>query len=358
MNIQNRLAKLRLKMASEHLDAIFITSFPHRFYFAGFTGDSGYLLILPDRQYLLTDARFTLQAKNESADFEVVDYEGKLFGKMKEYINSAQAKRLGIEDASMSVAFYQKLKEALPEMEAVPFSEVLTSLRRIKEPEELRRIAAAEEIGDRAFSYTIERMKIGMTEREVAALLEGCMRTLGAEKVSFDTIVASGARGALPHGVASEKKLEVGDAVVMDFGCIYEGYCSDMTRTVVMGRASDKLKAAYKSVLSAGELAIQGARAEMSAKDLDAIARNRLEKDGWGDYFTHSLGHGVGIDIHEAPTASPRSSDILESGMTVTVEPGIYLPGEFGIRIEDLIAFDGDKVRNFTHSRKELLIIS
>ena len=281
-----------------------------------------------------------------------------LYPQTTDLLQKANAHSIGFEDQSVTFADYQRMTAGIPNIEWIPLGDAASAIRQIKDRDEIRRIAIAEEIGDRAFTYATERMKAGMTEKEVALLLETSMRKDGASGTSFDTIVASGVRGALPHGVPTDKPLADGDFVVMDFGCVFEGYCSDMTRTVAIGHATERMREVYSILSQAQRYALQVAAPNLPAKELDAAARNCLETFGYAKYFGHSLGHGVGIEIHEAPNASPTSQAILQAGMTVTVEPGVYLEDEFGIRIEDLITITGDGYQNLTHSPKELLILS
>ena len=358
MNYLQRIQKLLRLMREESLDALLVTDPANRRYFSGFSGSAGCLFITPDEFYLFTDSRYTLQAGAEAKDYKVVDPGRALFSKIAEIAKAGNAVNVGFEDRVVTVSDHRKMIAEVPEVAWIALGDRLSRLRRVKDGDELRRIAIAEEIGDRAFTYAIERMKVGMSEKEVALLLETSMRKDGASGPSFDTIVASGARSALPHGVPTDKLLQKGDAVVMDFGCVYEGYCSDMTRTVVMEEASEKFRTVYSILLQAQRYALQAAGPGVAAKDFDAAARNALSTFGYEKYFGHGVGHGVGLEIHEGPTASPASADILEPGMTVTAEPGVYLPEEFGIRIEDLIVIGEKGYRNLTQSPKELLVIS
>lgn len=355
---QNRLTKLKTMMAENSLSALFISAKENRFYFSGFRGSAGSLLIFPEAQYLFTDSRYTLQAAAEAKDFTLLPSGKGFYDKLKELLIFHGAKTVGFEDTVMTYADFQKISGALPDFRWVPIGNKAARIRQIKDTEEIRRIRIAEEIGDRAFARVTKEMHAGMTEKEVAFLLEDAMRKDGAEGFSFDTIVAAGERSALPHASPTDRALQNGEFVVMDFGCVYEGYCSDMTRTVAIGYASDYMKEVYGILLHAQKQALNSARVGMGAKDLDAVARNALATSGYDKYFGHSLGHGVGIRVHEAPTAAPSSEDILLPGMTVTVEPGVYFEGKFGIRIEDLIVFTETGTENLTHSPKELLILS
>ena len=233
--------------------------------------------------------------------------------------------------------------------------DALSSFRKIKSPEELDRMERAERIGDEAFSYILNELKPGVTELQIAAKLEYFMRSHGAEGTSFDTIVASGYHSAMPHAVPTEKPLENGDFVTMDFGCRYQGYCSDMTRTVVIGKADPRQKEIYQIVLEAQQAALEGLRPGMTGTEGDRLARDVIEKAGYGEYFGHGLGHSVGLEIHEKPALSTRDETVLLPGMIETVEPGIYIPGFGGVRIEDMVVLTETGIRNLTTSPKELI---
>ena len=249
-----------------------------------------------------------------------------------------------------------RLQEALPFVKDwVRLKSTADDLRRIKTPEEIRNIAAAAAIADKAFEEMLKILKVGMTEKEAAAQLEFLMKKFGAEGTSFDTIFASGIHSSMPHAVPTDKKIEEGDFVTMDFGCKVNGYCSDMTRTIVMGKASDKQKEVYNTVLQANERAMAQVRAGVAGKDIDAIARDYIKEAGYGEYFGHGLGHSVGLYIHENPRFSPSEEQIIEANDTETIEPGIYIPGWGGVRIEDLIVVKEDGYELLSHSPKQLI---
>jgi len=239
----------------------------------------------------------------------------------------------------------------------VPLKGDVDALRQIKSEEELEYLEKAEAIGDLAFEKILTILKPGMTELEVAAELEYQMKKAGAENFSFSTIVASGLNSSMPHAIPGEKKLEEGDFVTMDFGCTYKGYCSDMTRTVVLGKASEKQKEIYNTVLKAQLAALDAIKAGVTGKSVDKVARDIITEAGYGECFGHGLGHSVGLFIHEEPRLSPAGETVLEENMIETVEPGIYVPGFGGVRIEDMVAVTKDGCKNFTHSPKELIEI-
>lgn len=340
----------KIRRFLEDGEGVIISGFPNIFYYSGFTSKDAFLIITKDRQILATDFRYITQAKTQAEDFEIYDTANgtdKLFDTIKE-------KTFGFEEGVMTVsefARFQKLTERL-----VPMSQKLCAPRRVKDKGEIEKIAKAEELAKEALLHTLPKIKTGMTEREIARELEFFMLINGAEKTSFETIVASGTRSAMPHGTASEKPICAGDFVTIDFGCILDGYCSDMTRTFVMSKADGRQREIYEIVLKAQQAAISAAEEGKNCAEIDSIARDIIKNAGYGENFGHSLGHSVGIEIHEAPNFSPKSPDILEKGNVITVEPGIYIEGFGGVRIEDVICI-GEKTENLTNFTKELIII-
>ncbi len=356
-----RVQAARKLLEEKGLDAAFIASPANIRYLSGFAGTDSYLYLSGKKQVILTDSRYTLQAEEEGKDCEVRTIKGeRVYGVLlKELLEEDKVKRLGFEDGVMTWQFVKKLQEAAGdkwgEERWVPLGEELSLLRAVKDEGEIEKLARAEQIGDEAFSYILTQIKPGITELEIAAKLEYYMKSHGAQEKGFDTIAASGLHSAMPHAVPSEKVLEKGDFLTLDFGCKYQGYCSDMTRTVVIGKANEKQKEIYKIVLEAQEAALAGLRAGMTGAEGDALARKVIEEAGCGDYFGHGLGHSVGLEIHEKPALSPKDQTILRPGIIETVEPGIYIPGLGGVRIEDMTVITENGIKNLTSSPKELI---
>ncbi len=348
--------KLKKIMQEKKADALIVSKECNIRYISRFRGE-GYLYISDRRQAVLTDSRYTTQAKEEAREFEILEisstcgYE-ELFRRLMEEDGAA---RIGFEDQHISYAGYESWQKNIPGREWIGLGESLNQLRMVKEPWELERLEKAEAIGDAAFSHILTVIKPGITELEIAAELEYAMKKNGASGTSFDTIVASGIHSAMPHAIPSEKKVESGDFVTMDFGCRYDGYCSDMTRTIVVGKASDRQKEIYRTVLEAQLAALDFIKAGLRGREVDQVARDVIAKAGYGQYFGHGLGHSVGLLIHEEPRLSLKDMTVLEENMIETVEPGIYVPGFGGVRIEDMVVVTKDGHRNLTHSKKELI---
>ena len=333
-------------------DAILITSPKNRYYFSGFTGTEANLLLTNDAYYIFTDSRYHIQAKNEAKDFTLIDTAKT---SAADFIREEGYRLVGFEEDTVSVEKFRTLSQKVPDAEWEGVSPLICSIRKIKDETEVAAITRAAEIADRAFSLLLPNIKPGKTEQELALELEFTMRKMGASGLSFDTIFASGVRSAMPHGVASDKKIEYGDFVTVDFGCVFHGYCSDMTRTVVVGKANEKQKEIYDIVLSAQTAALAAIRPGAVCKDIDAIARGIITDAGYGAKFGHGLGHSLGLDIHELPSFSPRCEETLAAGMLMTDEPGIYIEGFGGVRIEDLVLVTEDGCQILSHTTKELI---
>lgn len=341
------------------LDALLITDPYNMRHISGFRGGEGILYISGSRKVLITDSRYTEQAGKESS-FTVIEEcnshkRTEILKECMEKEETSESFSMGYEDQSLLCSEFDRLKESLPVTSWVPLKGAADALRMIKTEEELVYLAKAEEIGEKAFEKLLPLLKPGMTELEAAAELEYLMKKEGAEDLSFNTIVASGLNSSMPHAIPGDKKLEEGDFITFDFGCKYKGYCSDMTRTVVLGKASEKQKEIYNTVLKAQLAALEAVKAGVTGVSVDKVARDIIKEAGYGDCFGHGLGHSVGLFIHENPRLSPTDETVLKAGMTETVEPGIYVPGFGGVRIEDMVAVTEDGYINFAHFTKELI---
>ncbi|BCJ85934.1 M24 family metallopeptidase [Effusibacillus dendaii] len=356
--MRDRLTRLREGMASQSIDGILILKPENRRYISGFTGTAAYLLISDKEAVLITDFRYMEQAQKQAPDFRVVKHGAMAVDTIREESNRLGIKRLGFEEDHMTYAMYASYKDSLAPVELVPTKGLTDKPRMRKDQVEIGILKQAAEIADAAFSHILGYLRPGISERDVAIELEFFMRRQGAAGPSFDTIVASGVRSSLPHGVASDKKLEQGDFVTLDFGALYKGYCSDITRTVVIGEPSDKQREIYEIVLAAQLHALQNIKPGMTGKEADALARSLIASKGYGEQFGHSLGHGIGLNIHEEPRLSTASDVELLPGMVVTVEPGIYIPGFGGVRIEDDVVITETGIEILTSSTKDLLALS
>ena len=352
---KTRLAALRELLPSSSVDGLLITRPENRRYITGFTGSAGVALVSQNHAFFVTDFRYVEQATYQAPEFQIVQHGLKIEDTLCQLAQEAGIGRLGFEKDVVTFKQHETLSSALSGVRLVPCEGLVEALREVKDENETELIRQAEAIGDAAFSHILSIMKPGMTEIDVALELEWFMRKNGAEGIGFDVIVASGPRGAMPHGVASDKKLAQGDLVVLDFGAVYNGYRGDMTRTVSLGKATSLQRRVYDIVLRAQEAALEAIAPGKTGQEIDGIARGIIEEAGYGDNFGHGLGHGVGLAVHEEPRLSVTGTKELRPGMVVTVEPGIYLPGLFGIRIEDLVVVQEGGVRNLTRSPKELI---
>lgn len=351
-----RVEKLRKKMQEENLDSFLITSPYNLRYLTNFTGTTGLAVISLEKAFFITDFRYTEQAAAQAQGFEIIKNVGPIFEEVADLVQKEGLRELGFEETTVSFLEYSVLEEII-DAQLIPISGMIEELREIKDEEEIAIIEKACSIADLAYDHILKMIQPGMTEIEVANQLDFYMRSLGASGVSFETIVASGLRSAMPHGVASKKIIEQGDLITIDFGCYYEGYVSDMTRTFAIGDPGEHLKEIYQIVLEAQLAVLEVAKPGVTGKQLDAVARDYITKHGYGEAFGHSTGHGIGLEIHEGPNVSVRAEKQFVPGNIITDEPGIYLPGIGGVRIEDdlLITSDGNRV--LTHSPKELIIL-
>lgn len=351
-----KLKKLRQSLQQADLPALLVTSAHSRRYLTGFTGTAGVAVITANEAFFITDFRYTEQANDQIEGYEIIEQKTTLIEAVAQLVEDKQLTKLGFEQDAMTYAEYDRYANAL-KAELVPTSGLVEKIRLIKTEDELTIIKQACKIADDAYEHILTFIKPGMTELEVSNELEFFMRKQGATSSSFDIIVASGTRSALPHGVATDKVIESGDFVTLDFGAYYNGYVSDVTRTLAVGEPSDKLKEIYQVVLDSQLLALEKIKPGMTGKEADAISRDYIASKGYGEAFGHSLGHGIGLEVHEGPGLSSRSDVVLEPGMVITIEPGIYLPGIGGVRIEDDALVTETGVEKLTHTSKELVIL-
>lgn len=352
-----RVENLRKAMKKEQVDGFLVTSPYNLRYLTNFTGTTGLAVITLDKAFFVTDFRYTEQAAAQAQGFEIIKNVGPIFDEVAKLCAQEELNGLAFEENHVSFAEYSVLEEIIEETPLIPISGMIENLREVKDEEEIAITQKACAIADQGFDYVLKTIKPGMTEIEVANQLDFYMRSLGASGVSFDTIVASGLRSAMPHGVASEKVIEQGDLITLDFGCYYQGYVSDMTRTFAIGDPDEKLREIYQVVLEAQLKVLEAAKPGLTGIQLDAVARDHITAAGYGEAFGHSTGHGIGLEIHEGPNVSFRADKQFVPGNIITDEPGIYLPGIGGVRIEDdlLITPDGNQV--LTHAPKELIIL-
>lgn len=355
--MQKRIVALREEMNRLNMEALLVSHPINRRYITGFTGSAGLALFTQNEALLITDFRYVTQVKEQVPHMTLVQHEGPILETVAKLSRKLGIQTLSFEQNHLTFAQHQELQTALGNITTTPVSDVIEKLRMIKDEEELSLIRKANHIADQTFEKIIQEIKPGMRELDVAMRLEFIMRDLGASSSSFDIIVASGIRGALPHGTASEKVLEKGDLVTMDFGAWYQGYASDITRTIMLGQPSEKQKEIYEIVLEAGKKSIAVIRPGVTGVEADAAARDYITEHGYGEYFGHSTGHGLGLEVHELPRLSVKGEETLKPGMVVTVEPGIYLPELGGVRIEDDIVVTEDGCEVLTHCTKDLIII-
>ncbi|MBQ8851934.1 MAG: aminopeptidase P family protein [Oscillibacter sp.] len=356
----NHFKKIASALAAHDLDAMLLTNEANRFYACGFHSPAtdGVALVTKQGNYYFTDSRYTEAAERHIRDAAIAEVSrGRGYTALiNEVIEAEGIEKLGFEDAYMTVQDYNVYKEKL-RCTLVGAANMLAELRKVKDQEEMAAMVSAQRIAERAFEDILKEIRPGVSEKEIAARLQYLMLHYGASDMSFDPIVVSGPNGSLPHGVPSEKLIERGELVTMDFGCIYGGYCSDMTRTVAVGEISAEQRRVYETVLTAQKAAISAARAGMTGAEVDGVARKVIEEAGYGQYFTHSFGHGVGVEIHESPNASPANDQPLPAGAVISAEPGIYMPGKLGVRIEDVIRLTEDGCENLTKAPKELIVL-
>ncbi len=328
------------------------------YWLTGFYSTDGVVIIGAEAAKLCVDSRYAEAARKAKAqgllseDVEVITLDKGVIEAIKTHAKEGE---LVFDSSAVTVARLETLKEKLPGYNFVPENNICGEFRMIKSPDELEKIKTAQSITDAAFSHILGLIKEGVTEREIAAELEYFIKKHGGDGMAFDTIAVSGANSSLPHGVPGDVKITKNSFITMDFGAKYRGYCSDMTRTVVFGKADAEMKKVYATVLEAQEAGVAAARGNVSGKAIDAVARDIITKAGYGECFGHSLGHSLGIEIHEAPSFSPKYENAVPSGAVMTVEPGIYIEGKYGVRIEDMVYLTDEGCQNLTHSPKNLI---
>ena len=349
-----RLDALRAALQEHSLDGIMITAAENRRYLSGFTGSAGSLLVTQDDAVLATDFRYTEQAAAQAPDFRVARIAAS--GWLPPLVKAMGVRRLGFESADVTVATHTAMVKSLADggngVELIATADLVEPQRAVKDADELALITRAVEISDRAYEQVAPTIKAGDTEKSVAWRLEMAMREGGAEALAFDIIVAAGPNGAMAHHRADDTPIQEGQPVVMDFGARYQGYNSDITRTICIGRPDETFRFVYDTVLGAQLTASATVEAQMTGEQADGLARSIIEKAGHGDKFGHSLGHGIGLAVHEDPRVGPRAGNTLLDGSVFTIEPGIYIPGWGGVRIEDIVVLENGRARTLTKAHK------
>jgi Xaa-Pro aminopeptidase len=352
-----RIAGLRARMSEHALDALFVTSLADIRYLTGFSGSNALVVITAGNAFFVSDSRYALQSAREVKKFR------RLIGSLGLFEDAAAAKTLrgcrvaGFESDSLTYAQYRSLRRLFPGVRFRPTSGIVAGLALVKDRQEVACIEAAAAISDGVFHDILKSLRPGVTELEIAAEISWLNRRRGAESDAFDVIVASGPRGALPHARPTARKIRKGEFILLDFGSTIRGYSSDLTRTVALGTVPRRLREAYGAVLEANETAAASARGGITASGLDAVARGCIRRRGFGRYFTHSLGHGLGLRVHERPRVSALSREVLQTGSVITIEPGIYIPGSGGVRIEDDVLLGDRGCRVLTRSPRELIVL-
>jgi Xaa-Pro aminopeptidase len=352
----SRLAAVRSVLDDRGWGGFLVSQPENRRYLSGFTGDAGWLLVTAGSALLLTDFRYIEQATHQAPDFEVVRVTGGLPAMLASLFTDLRVDAVAFESGHVTVSEFQRWKSSMGSIEWLPAESVVESLRQVKSPPELDAIRRAVRLGDEALAHVLADLRTSMTERDVAWQLEAYMRTHGAEAVSFDVIVGSGPNGAMPHATTSDRRLQTGEPIVIDMGATVDGYHSDLTRTVCLGRPNARWVELHDLVLHAQVATEQALRPGLTGQQADHIARAIIEDAGLGDMFGHGLGHGVGLAIHEGPRLGQTSTDVLAPGMVITVEPGVYLPGQGGIRIEDVGVITDDGFQVMSEASKDWIL--
>lgn len=352
------LEKYKSLLTQNEVDALLLTSEVNRFYAAEYNISEGVAIICKDKCYYFTDSRYIEVAENNLPNFTVLMVDGThtYVNRINDAISENQVKKVGFEENYLTYGEFMRYSKAL-DVELIPYQKAISSFREVKEPWELELMRKAQEITDQTFADMCKIIAPGMTEKELAAELIYRLSRNGADGPAFKPIVITGAKTSMPHGVPGDNVVAAGDFVTLDFGAAYRGYCSDMTRTVAVGYATDEMKQVYNTVLEAQAAGLAATKAGVPGKEIDGAARKVITDAGYGSYFGHSYGHSLGIEIHEAPNASPFSTIPMPENAVCSAEPGIYLPGRFGVRIEDAVIITKDGYENLTHSPKNLIIL-
>lgn len=356
----SRIDALKTVMDENNIDGLFLVTVPNVRYISRFTGCDSFVFITSKNNYFITDSRYTEQAEAQCDGFDVVRYGSTspwkpLMETVNDLAKKDGVKRIGFEKEYLTFSMYENMSKKLQDIELVPTSYLVEGLRIIKDEEEISLIKKASEIADEAYSHILKQIKVGMTEIELALELDYKMRKLGAEDVSFDTIFISGKKTSLPHGQPSDKVICHGDFITIDFGALYKGYHSDMTRTLIVGEASEDQLKIYNLVKKAQQIGLDTVRAGITGEEVDKKVRESMGE--YNKYFGHGLGHGLGLELHEIPFMGVNCTTVLKENFVVTVEPGIYIPGWGGVRIEDTVVIKEDGIDIITHSPKELITI-
>ncbi|WP_418792341.1 M24 family metallopeptidase [Phosphitispora sp. TUW77] len=355
--MNQRIEAVRKIIKENRLDGLFITKQQNWQYLSGFTGTNAILLFTPFDNYFITDFRYLEQAHLETEGFHIVEPRTLVEDTLVDQVNGLGLTRVGFEGDNLTYTQYVDYKEKTPGVELVSLNQAVEKIRQVKDDREITALRKAVSIADMAFDYILNFIRPGVSESEIALEIEHFMKKQGAQKSAFDIIVASGRRAALPHGVATDKELAAGELVILDFGAVFAGYHSDMTRTVVIGKPDPDQKRIYDIVLTAQKRALDTLKPGIRCSDTDRAARDFIRAKGYGANFGHGLGHSVGLEIHEKPALAPKDDTVLQPGMTITVEPGIYLSNWGGVRIEDLVLVTGSGCEVLSASPKELLVL-
>ena len=354
----SRFAAIASLLDAYQLDGLLLTGAANRFYATGFASDSegGVALVTKQGNFFFTDSRYIEAAENaiDNAAIGLVDGQKGYISWLNEALELSGAQVIGFEEDHMTVSDFRAYESKL-HCTLKPATALMQQLRQSKDADEIDAMKAAQRIAEQAFAQLMGELCVGMTERQIAARLQYLAISAGAEKMSFDTIVASGPNGSMPHAVPTDRAIGEGDFITIDFGCVYRGYCSDMTRTVAFGEVTEEMAQVYEIVRKAQQAGLDAARAGKTGAEVDAAARDIIEEAGYGPYFGHSLGHSLGIEVHERPNATPSNDQPLPEDAVISVEPGIYLPGKFGVRIEDTVVLRADGCENLMTLTKELV---